>query len=87
MLRAVQTAQKIGDMINLEPQIIIELHEKCRIHTVAPRKRIEGLKKAKILRLCPTLLKTVTEEGWQFHQFHNKRYSSWDAFRSRSCTF
>ena len=53
MLRAVQTAQKIGDMINLDLQIIIELHEKGGIHALAPRKRIEGLKRAKILRLCP----------------------------------
>ena len=63
MLRAVQTAQKIGDMINLEPQIIIELHEKCRIHTVAPRKRIEGAKKSENFKTLPNFAENCDRRG------------------------
>jgi len=74
MLRAVQTAQKVGSEINLDPQIIVELHEGGGIYTLAPGKRMDGLKRSEILEFCPNAIlpETVTEEGWQFHQAHTK---------------
>ena len=48
MLRAVQTAQKVGSEINLDPQIIVELHEGGGIYTLAPGKRMDGLKRSEI---------------------------------------
>lgn len=74
MLRAVQTAQKVGSEINLDPQIIVELHEGGGIYTLAPEKRMDGLKRSEILEFCPNAIlpETVTEEGWQFHQAHTK---------------
>ena len=55
MLRAVQTAQKIGSVINLDPQIIVELHEGGGVYTLAPGKRIDGLKRSEILESCPQI--------------------------------
>ena len=74
MLRAVQTAQKIGSVINFDPQIIVELHEGGGVDTLAPGKRIDGLKRSEILESCPNAIlpETVTEKGWQLHQAHTK---------------
>ena len=74
MLRAVQTAQKIGSVINLDPQIIVELHEGGWVYTLAPGKRIDRLKRSEILESCPNAIlpETVTEKGWQLHQAHTK---------------
>ena len=74
MLRAVQTAQKIGSVINLDPQIIVELHEGGGVDTLASGKRIDGLKRSEILESCPNAIlpETVTEKGWQLHQAHTK---------------
>ena len=65
MLRAVQTAQKIGSVINLDPQIIVELHEGGGVYTLAPGKKMGGLKRSKILESSPNAIlpKTVTDKG------------------------
>jgi len=74
MLRSVQTAQKVGSMINLDPQIIVELHEGGGVYTLAPGKKMGGLKRSKILESSPNAIlpKTVTEKGWRLHQAHTK---------------
>lgn len=74
MRRAVQTAQKIGSVINLDPQIIVELHEGGGTYTLPPGRRMDGLTRPGILEFCPNAIlpETVTEEGWRFHQAHTK---------------
>ena len=74
MLRAIQTAKNIGNLINLAPHIIVELHEGGETYTPPPGKRMGGLTKSKILEFCPNavLSENITEEGWRFQQSHTK---------------
>ena len=74
MLRAIQTAKKIGDQVELVPHVIVELHEGGETYSLPTAKRMDGLTRSEILEFCPdaVLGENVTEEGWRSQEAHTK---------------
>ncbi len=78
MLRTLQTAQIISDIIDLSPHVFVGLHEWGGVWE--PRgdeitSQLPGLTRSEIREICPTVVlpDDVTDQGWWFHedwQFH-----------------
>jgi|SaaInl4_135m_RNA_FD_contig_31_2303786_length_1231_multi_3_in_0_out_0_2 broad specificity phosphatase PhoE len=74
MRRAVQTASRISDALDLPPHVRPEL---CEYGGIWPLRTADGhqyntgLTRERLLELCPNavLPDSITDDGWWFHQF------------------
>ena len=73
MLRTLQTAQIISDIIDLPPHVFVGLHEWGGIWETrgdGTAVQLPGLNRAGIRGICPdaVLPEDVTDQGWWFHE-------------------
>ena len=73
MLRTLQTAQIISDILDLPPHVFVELHEWGGIWEArgdGTAVQLPGLTRTEICEICPdvVLLDDVTDQGWWFHE-------------------
>ncbi len=73
MLRTLQTAQIISDILDLPPHVFVGLHEWGGIWEVrgdGAAVQLPGLTRSEIRELCPNavLPEDVTDRGWWFHE-------------------
>ena len=76
MLRALQTAKIIGDVLSLAPHIYIGLHEWDGIWEESVGRfgaTFPGLTRSEMKEVCPNVVlpQGVTDEGWLFTQWKN----------------
>ena len=73
MLRTLQTAKIISDIINLPPHIFVGLHEWGGIWEArgdGTAVQLPGLTRSGIREICPDVIlpEDVTDQGWWFHK-------------------
>ena len=76
MLRALQTAEIIGDILSLVPHVYIGLHEWDGIWEESVGRfgaTLPGLTRSEMKEVCPNVVlpQGVTDEGWLFTQWEN----------------
>ena len=74
MLRALQSAQIIGDILNLRANVFIGLHEWGGLsdeNEAGQRTEIPGLTRSEMEKICPQVVlpASVTDSGWWFHKW------------------
>lgn len=84
MIRSLQTAQPIGDALDLNPEILVDIHEHGGIYIDGEdgeRIGYPGKTRSEILAEFPNyvLPPEVTEEGWW-----NRGYEDWPACQGRA---
>lgn len=78
MLRALQTAKIIGDILSLPPHIFTGLHEWDGVWEDRGEEgiiQLPGMNRVQMRELCPNVVlpDDVTDEGWWFHEWEDGR--------------